>query len=603
MFQTFENSSGAKHVAERVKAVRARMSALGLEALIVPRADEHQGEYVPPSAERLRWLTGFTGSAGIAVLTRRAGVLITDGRYSVQARAETDTHIFDVEIAKRERTSEWLIEKLSKGQSIGFDPWLHTASEIANRKSALEAKGLTLVPLAENLIDTVWAEARPAPPQGLVHLHALAFAGKAAAEKVADVQKVLKEAGQSATIVTMPDSLCWLLNIRGADVAHNPIVRAFAIVPQSGKVELYIDPARIPPEVRTHLNPVAKIISPKELQARLRSLKSASKPVRLNPDWAAYAFEKALGPKVMVRGQDPCALPKAIKNDAEIAGARAAHLRDGAAVSRFLAWLDGASAEGTLDEIAAVERLEAYRRNTNRLLDLSFPTISGSGPNGAIVHYRVTKKTNRKLAPGELFLIDSGAQYEDGTTDITRTVAIGDPSEDMRRHFTGVLKGHIAIATLRFPKGTRGIDIDAFARRALWEMGEDYDHGTGHGIGSYLSVHEGPQSVSRAGMGELHPGMLISNEPGFYKEGAYGIRIENVLLVTPLAKAGAGEREMMGFETLTLAPIDRRLIMPEMLSANERAWINAYHARVYAALVRDVDSWTAAWLEGATAPV
>lgn len=603
MFQTFENSSGAKHVAERVKAVRAHMSGLGIEALIVPRGDEHQGEYVPPSAERLRWLTGFTGSAGIAILTRRAGVLITDGRYSVQARAETDTHIFDVEIAKRERVAEWLIEKLSKGQSAGFDPWLHTVREIANRKSALEAKGLALVPLPENPIDAVWGGERPAPPQGPVRLQPLALAGKAAAEKIADVQKVLKEAGQSAAIMTLPDSLCWLLNIRGNDVAHNPIVRAFALVPQNGKVELYLDPARIPAEVRSHLGPIAKIFPPKDLNARLRALKNAGKPVRLDPDTAAFAFERALGSKVTARGQDPCALPKAIKNETEISGARAAHLRDGAAVTRFLAWLDGASADGTLDEITAVERLEDFRRNTNRLLDISFPTISGAGPNGAIVHYRVTKKTNRKLGPGELFLIDSGAQYEDGTTDITRTIAIGSPSEDMRRHFTGVLKGHIAIATLRFPKGTRGIDIDAFARRALWDMGADYDHGTGHGIGSYLSVHEGPQSVSRGGMAVLHPGMLLSNEPGFYKEGAYGIRIENVVLVTPLAKTGNGEKEMMGLETLTLAPIDRRLIVSDMLSEDERAWINTYHARVYAALVREVDSWTAAWLEGATAPV
>lgn len=601
MFQTFEITGGPTDVAERVTALRAFLTVAKVDAVLVPRADEFQGEYVPACAERLKWLTGFSGSAGLAIVGRKAAVLVIDGRYTVQARAETDTDVFEISLLPRARIAEWIGDKLGKGHTLGFDPWLHTASEITRLKIALEPKGIALKPLAKNPIDVLWGKARPKLPQAPVFLHPSVLAGRTPAEKLSDLQKTLKDAGQNAALLTLSDSICWLLNIRGADVAHNPVVRAYALVPSSGKAELFVDAAKISRDVRAHLAPVAKIVPPQDLGTRLKAFKSAGKRVRFDPDTAPFAFERALGLKCIARGADPCIAAKSIKTKAEISGSRAAHVRDGAAIVRYLAWLDEAARDGTLDEIKAVKKLEEFRRATSELREISFPTISGSGPHGAIVHYRVTEATNRRLQQSELFLLDSGAQYQDGTTDITRTVAIGEPSEEMRRRFTGVLKGHIAIATARFPKGTRGIDLDPFARRALWQMGADYDHGTGHGIGSYLSVHEGPQSISRAGMVALQPGMLLSNEPGFYKEGAYGIRIENVVLVTEAQKIpGGAEREMMGFETLTLAPIDRRLIVAGMLDAEERGWLNSYHARVYAVLAGELDNPAKSWLKAAT---
>ena len=603
MFQTFEASSGPEHVAERLKALRGWLAKSKIDAFLVPRADEHQGEYVPPAAERLRWLTGFTGSAGIAIATRRRAAVFIDGRYTVQARAETDTDAFEVSLLPRPRIAEWLTDALGKGSIVGFDPWLHTVSEIARLTAALAPKGITLKPLPKNPIDILWGEARPAPPAAPVIVQPLALAGRSAADKIADLQRRLKEDGHHAAVLTLPDSICWLLNIRGSDVAHNPVVLAFAIVPAAGKAELFVDPAKINADARAHLAAVAKISTPDQLKERLVALRDAGRTVRLDFDTAAHWFERTLGAKTIVRGQDPCILPKAIKSAAEIDGSRNAHERDGAAVVRFLAWLDEAAKAGDLDEISAVKQLEAFRDSTGKLREISFATISGSGPHGAIVHYQVTQATNRTLKDGELFLIDSGAQYQDGTTDITRTVAIGAPNFEMRHRYTAVLKGHIAIATARFPKGTRGIDLDPFARRALWDAGCDFDHGTGHGIGSFLSVHEGPQSISRAGMAVLQPGMLLSNEPGYYKEGAYGIRIENVVLVTEPASISGGDRDMMAFETLTLAPMDRRLIDPRMLTAAELQWLNAYHARVYDTLAPRVDTLSAIWLQHATAPI
>lgn len=603
MFQTFEASSGPEHVAERVKALRAWLAKSKIDAVLVPRADAHQGEYVPPSAERLKWLTGFSGSAGIAIVARRSAVLFVDGRYTVQAKAETDTGVFDISLLPRPRIAEWLLESLGKGSVVGFDPWLHTVSEIARLSTALGSKGIALKSMPKNAVDAVWGNERPAPPSQPIIPHPLSLSGRSASEKIADVQKRLKDDGQHAAVLTLPDSICWLFNIRGCDVAHNPVVLAFAIVPVSGKPELFVDAAKTDADARAHLASVAKISTPDQLKERLEALRDGGKRVRLDPDTAAFWFERTLGAKSIVRGQDPCIVPKAIKTPAEIAGSRDAHERDGAAVVRFLAWLDDAIATGEVDEISAVRQLEAFRDATGKLKDVSFATISGSGPNGAIVHYRVTNATNRALADGELFLIDSGGQYQDGTTDITRTVAIGTPTQEMRQRFTAVLKGHIAIATARFPKGTRGIDLDPFARRALWDIGTDFDHGTGHGIGSYLSVHEGPQSISRAGMAVLQPGMLISNEPGYYKEGAYGIRLENVVLVTELADIAGGDRPMMSFETLTLAPFDHRLIDVDMLSASELSWLNAYHARVREILTRRVDTLSAIWLQAATAPL
>jgi Xaa-Pro aminopeptidase len=403
--------------------------------------------------------------------------------------------------------------------------------------------------------------------------------------------------------LTQPDSICWLFNIRGHDVAHNPIALCFAVVPAKGTPELFISEAKVTREAKAHLEGHVKISPPGALKTRLAALRKAKSRVRLDPERTSWGIAKALG-KSVVEGSDPCIPLKAVKNTAEIKGSRAAHVRDGAAVSRFLAWLDRTIAQGTaVDEITAVRELEASRAATQQLKEISFDTISGSGPNGAIVHYRVTEATNRKLKQGELFLIDSGAQYLDGTTDITRTVAIGTPSAAMREHFTLVLKGHIAIATARFPKGTRGIDLDPYARRALWDHGLDYDHGTGHGVGAYLSVHEGPQSISRAGTATLEPGMIISNEPGYYKEGAYGIRIENLILVTPAEKPQGGDREMMTFETLTLVPFDRRLIAVELLTKDEIFWINNYHSRVREEIGPEMGPEHKMWLETATAPI
>jgi Xaa-Pro aminopeptidase len=604
MFQTFESQSERGAAAERIKELRRLMAAAKIDAYLVPRADEHQGEYVPPSAARLKFLTGFTGSAGVAVVTKKTATLFIDGRYTVQARAEVEPGLIEVSTVVRPKIGEWLAEHLSRGQRVGFDPHLHTVGEIERLKAVLQPHGIKLAPINRNLVDRVWGRARPPAPKDPVTLHPLKFAGRSAQDKIADIQKLLKADRQDAVVLTLSDSIAWVFNMRGSDIAHTPVALAFAILPASGKPELFIAADKLEPGVRAHLETFAKISAPESLSARLKALRMAGRRVRLDPNTAGYWFARALGGvKRIARGADPSLALKAIKNAAEIKGARAAHLRDGVAVTRFLAWLDAVAATGALDEIEAVRRLEGFRRATNQLREISFDTISGSGPNAAIVHYRVNEATNRKLRAGELFLIDSGAQYLDGTTDITRTVAIGKPTNEMRERFTLVLKGHIAIASARFPKGTRGIDLDPFARRALWQHGLDYDHGTGHGIGSYLSVHEGPQSISRAGMAVLEPGMICSNEPGYYKEGAYGIRIENLVLVTEPTKLPGADRETMGFETLTLAPIDRRLIVKELMSADEIAWLDAYHAHVAEALGPELDEETRPWLRKATAPL
>lgn len=604
MFQTFDTTADPSLAAPRVRLLRALLAELGLEAFLVPRADEHQGEYVPPSAERLKWLTGFSGSAGLAVVGRRAAALFVDGRYTVQARAEVDGALFELPALPRQKVAEWLAEKMPREATVGFDPWLHTASEITRLTEALAAKDLKLKPVTRNPVDRVWGRERPLPPANPVVPHPMRYAGRSASDKIADIQAVLMRDGQDAVVLTLPDSIAWTFNIRGSDVAHNPVTLAFAIIPAHGKPELFIAPEKLDREARTQLEPVAKLAAPAGLRERVAGLLKAGKRVRLDPETAAFWFARALGgPRSYVRGADPCLALKARKNATEIKGARAAHVRDGAAVVRLLAWLDREAHGRGLDEITAVRQLETFRAETQALKEISFDTISGSGPNGAIVHYRVSEATNRRLRSGELFLLDSGAQYLDGTTDITRTIAIGRPTKEMRERFTLVLKGHIAIATVRFPKGTRGIDLDPFARRALWEKGLDYDHGTGHGVGSYLSVHEGPQSISRAGMVPLEPGMICSNEPGYYKEGRYGIRIENLVLVTEPEKLAGADREMMGFETLTLVPIDRRLIVPELLSPAEREWLDAYHARVLQVIDPEVDADCRAWLEAATAPL
>lgn len=604
MFQTFSAPSDPSVAAPRIAGLRAELARQKLDAFLVPRADEHQGEYVPPAAERLRWLTGFSGSAGMAAITKRQAALFVDGRYTIQAAQECDASIYEFPGLARTKLAEWLTAHLGTGATVGFDPWLHTAGEIRRLETQLAPKGIKLKPV-RNPVDRVWGKERPAAPRNPVIAHPLKRAGRSAEKKIADVQKRLHADRQSHVILTLPDSICWLFNMRGSDIAHNPVVLAFAIVPASGKPELFIDNAKLSKDVRRELEAAATIRDPAGFAARIADLKSAGKPVRLDPETAAFALARGLGKKVVSAGADPCIALKAIKNAAEIAGARKAHIRDGAAMVRYLAWLDGAAAGGKLDEITAVRKLEEMRAATRHLKEISFDTISGSGPHGAIVHYRVSEASNRLIGRGELFLLDSGAQYDDGTTDITRTIAIGTPSAEMKERATLVLKGHIAIATARFPKGTRGIDLDPFARRALWQHGLDYDHGTGHGVGSFLSVHEGPQSISRAGMVALEPGMICSNEPGYYKAGAYGIRIENLVLVTEPETPEGGERPMMGFETLTLVPIDRRLVAKDLLEREERDWLNAYHAQVRDVIGAELagESDVLKWLHSATQPV
>lgn len=604
MFQDFEDSPGSAGSAERVAALRMLLEKRKLAGFLVPRSDEHIGEYVPPSAERLRWISGFTGSAGIAAILASRAALFVDGRYTLQARNQADTDVFEVLQTPDSKLADWLKATLKKGDRLGYDPKLHTVNGVRQLEKAVARAGASLATQPDSPLDAVWHD-RPDAPVSPAVPHPPEFAGESSSDKIERLQSELKDAKAAAAILTMPDSIAWLFNIRGADLPHTPVPLAFAVLHAGKAPELFIDARKLSDTVKGYLEQNAVIREPGALEDRLNALGKSGATVRLDPDSASAWFAdtlKAAGAEIQ-HGSDPCLLPKAIKNETEIGGSRAAHKRDGVALARFLAWLDREAPSGKLDEISAAEKLESLRAGTGELKEISFDTISGAGANGAIVHYRVTLSSNAKLKPGSLYLVDSGAQYADGTTDVTRTIAIGEPTPHMRRHFTLVLKGHIGIATARFPKGARGADLDPFARRALWEAGLDFDHGTGHGVGSYLSVHEGPARISRLGTAVLEPGMILSNEPGYYKEGEYGIRIENLVLVTGLEGVPGGEREMMDFETLTLAPIDRRLIVPAMLTIEERAWLETYHRRVREEIGPLLEGEDRAWLEKATAPL
>jgi Xaa-Pro aminopeptidase len=604
MFQLFDDVSSPGASADRIKALQGELKSRKLKGLLVPHSDEHQNEYLAPQFERLAWLTGFTGSAGSAVVLDKDAALFVDGRYILQARTQVDPALFEVLQTPEAKASSWIAEKLGKGGSVGYDPSLHTVKEIERLTETLAKSGIKLVPVETNLIDAIWQD-RPKPAATAVVPHGLEYAGRSAQEKIRDVQAALAAENTDAVLLTLLDSNAWLFNIRGGDIKHTPVALAYAIVPASGRPTLFIELAKIGDNVKGEIRETADLAEPAALAERLKALGEAQARVRLDPDTAPIKFAQALkaaGAQI-VPGQDPCLLPKAIKNATEIAGARTAHLRDGVAMVRFLAWLDEVAVPGKIDEVAAAIKLEDCRRESGQLKDISFDTISAAGANGAIVHYRPTNKSKRVLEAGSLYLIDSGAQYREATTDVTRTIALGTPNAEMRRHYGLVLKAHIAIATARFPKGTRGQDLDPFARRPLWEAGLDFDHGTGHGVGSYLSVHEGPQRLSRLGTVELEPGMILSNEPGYYREGHYGIRLENLVLVTPLEKIQGGSREMMGFETLTLVPFDRRLIDPKQLLPWELAWLNAYHARVRREIEPILLSDDRAWLRHATAPI
>ena len=596
-FQSFVPLGGPSNGAARAAQLRREFEKAGVHEFIVPRADEHQNEYVPPSAERLMWLTGFSGSAGLAVILRDKAALFVDGRYSEQAKLQVDASVFELRNLIDDPPFVWVSRNLRPGEKLGYDPLLQTPESVSRFSSACREVQAELKALDANPIDNIWLD-RPDPPLGMITPQRIRLAGETAAAKIARVRAAMNHA--DGLFVSDPHNLAWLANIRGSDVSHTPLPLGFAYVPADGQPVLFLDSRKLSTGVRDSLGEHVELREPGDLVAFAQ---------RLGRDGACVAFDAATVPAVLTQaleraggkaaiGADPIALMKAVKNKAELAGARAAHERDGAAVTRFLAWFDVEAPRKRLTEIDAVNALETFRRATGALKDISFPTIAAAGPNSAMPHYRVSNASNRRIERG-IFLIDSGAQYEDGTTDLTRTIAIGRPTSLMRDRFTRVLKGHIAIARAVFPKGTSGAQIDAMARAPLWRVGLDFDHGTGHGVGSYLSVHEGPHRISKTGTTTLLPGMILSNEPGYYSPGAFGIRIENLVVVEPRTIVGA-EREMLGFETLTLAPIDLRLVDWKLMDADEIAWLDSYHARVRKSLSPLVDKATRRWLADAT---
>jgi Xaa-Pro aminopeptidase len=598
-FQSFDDSSERAQSAARVAELRGELKRRGLDGFVVPRSDRQQNEYLPPSEERLAWLTGFNGSAGAAVVLADRAALFVDGRYSVQATTQVDGKVFSIEHLVEHPPEQWLEQNLGKGAKLGYDPWLHTSDQVEKLRKACASAGAELIAVDSNPIDALWRD-RPAAPAGAATLRELKLAGEAAPDKLKRIRVELKKIRADALLVSDPQNVAWAFNIRGADVTHTPLALAFALIPHDGRPSLYIEAAKLNNQVRHAIEEFSDVRVPEDLTRDLGKLNG--KVVRLDQASASDALTRLLadtGGKPQ-RGTDPIALLKATKNHTEIVGSRAAHKRDGIAMARFLAWFDKEAPSGKLTEIDAVAALESFRRDTGALKDISFPTIAGAGPNGAIVHYRVTRASNRRIGTNELFLIDSGAQYEDGTTDITRTVIVGEPSEEMRDRFTRVLKGHIAIATAVFPENTSGAQLDPLARTALWQAGLDFDHGTGHGVGSYLSVHEGPARISKLGTVALRRGMILSNEPGYYKTAAYGIRIENLVLVIAAPEPVGAEKPLNAFETLTLAPIDRRLIETRMLTTKERIWLDSYHARVHEVIGPLVDKPTRTWLTAAT---
>lgn len=600
-FQTFEEPEGGVALTARLAAFREELARRKLAGFVVPRADQQQNEYVAPSEERLAWLTGFTGSAGMAIVLTDLAALFVDGRYTLQAAKQVDPKAWSVELLVDPPPEIWLTKHLTAGDRIGFDPWLHTSVAAERLAAACAKAGAELVAVDSNPIDSVWTE-RPAPPLGAVAIHGPQFSGESEPDKLARIQEEIGKLGVEVLVLSDSHAVAWTFNIRGADVSHTPLPLSYALVPKDGRPVIFIDHRKLSNSARDHLEHTADVREPEALTTELTALAQRGALVGLDSATAADALSRlviAAGGKV-IRGSDPIALLKACKNATEIEGTRKAHRRDAVALARFLAWADREAPSGALTEIDAVEALETFRRDTGALKDVSFPTISGTGPNGAIVHYRVTRKSNRRIVSGDLLLIDSGAQYEDGTTDVTRTIAVGTPTSEMRDRFTRVLRGHIAIARAIFPDGTTGAQLDTLARQFLWQAGVDFEHGTGHGVGSYLSVHEGPARISKLGTAPLRRGMILSNEPGYYKADGFGIRIENLELVIAAEIAGA-EKPMNAFETLTLAPIDRRLIDVGTLSAQELIWLNDYHARVRNEVRPHVDDDTKAWLDAATA--
>jgi Xaa-Pro aminopeptidase len=591
----------------RLAALREQLKAERLDGFVVPLTDEHMSEYVGSYAQRLAWLTGFQGSAGSAVVLPEEAAIFTDGRYTLQVRDQVDGKHWSYQSIPETSVDDWLKVHAPDGGRIGYDPWLHTSDWVAKAKEALAEKGAELVPVRRNPIDAVWAD-KPEPSKAHLIVHPEAYTGKSSAAKRQEMADWLHEQKADAAVLSALDSIAWTFNVRGADVEHTPVALSFALVNEDGTADLFVAPEKIGEEVRLHLGNGVRVHDRSAFETYLGTLKG--KTVVADPERAVAAIFEALekaGAKV-VKKRDPAVLPKAIKNDAEVDGHRAAQARDGAALTRFLHWISVEAPKGNVDELQAVAKLQRFRQEAGDLRDTSFDTISGAGPNGAIVHYRVTEETNRKLEMDSLYLVDSGGQYPDGTTDVTRTVAIGTPTPEMRDRFTRVLKGHIAVARALFPEGTRGSQLDTLARQYLWRAGLDYAHGTGHGVGSFLAVHEGPQRIAPAGSSQsggdepLRAGMLLSNEPGYYKTGEYGIRIENLVLVTPVEVDGA-EKKVLGFETLTFAPIDPALVEVGLLSPEEREWLNRYQAKVLEVIGSQLEGEVKAWLEAQCRPL
>jgi Xaa-Pro aminopeptidase len=604
MRQTFDESTDRSFGSRHVPLIRQAMAQQGLDGILVPHEDEHQNEYLPAANDRLAWATGFTGSAGAAVILKDKAAVFVDGRYTLQVRDQVDGSLFEIRDLVEGGVPAYLETAPAKGAKIGYDPRLHSPDALERLRAAAAKGGAELMPVSPNPVDQAWGQARPPQPTAPVVPHPLEFAGEESTAKRHRLGEELKGRGADAAVLTAPSSIAWLFNIRGGDVIRSPLPLAQAILNSDGSARLFLDPEKVTPELRPWLGNEVRLETPSDLPQALDELKG--KRVLVDPaQSSAWYFEALAGAGASVlRGEDPCALPRACKNETEIEGSRKAHARDGAALTQFLHWLATEGQVNPPDEMEAVTKLESFREATGQLKDLSFDTIAGAGSNGAIVHYRPTKRLNRRAEAGSLMLIDSGAQYRDGTTDVTRTVAIGEPSAEMRERFTLVLKGNLALARIRFPAGTTGSALDILARAPLWSHGLDYDHGTGHGVGSYLGVHEGPQRIAKApNTVALRPGMIVSNEPGYYKEGAYGIRIENLQVVTAAEPIEGGERPMLGFETLTLAPIDRRLIAAELLTPEERAQLDAYHARVLQVIGPQVPEDVRTWLKGACAPL
>ncbi len=597
LFQSFSDTSDPARAAPRLAALRTELQRRGLDGFVVPRADEHQNEYVPPGAERLAWLTGFTGSAGAAVVLADKAALFVDGRYTIQAREQVDGKLFAICDLVSDPPARWISREAPKAAAIGYDPWLHTPAAVEALRTGADEAGATLVAVESNPIDAIWTDRPPAPCAPVI-LHPEKLAGESAAKKLARIAQSLGKA--DGLVLSDPHAVAWAFNIRGGDVAHTPLPLSWALISREKRATLYVAGAKLSNSVRAALEDLADVRDPGALAADLEHLAREKKRL---------SFDSATAPEKLVAlyrahggaadlGADPTALMKARKNAAELRGSRAAHIRDGAAVVEFLAWFAAEAPKGRLTEIGAAQALESFRRATGRLKEISFGTISAFGAHAALPHYRVTEASDARIGKG-IYLVDSGAQYVDGTTDITRTTIVGKPSRDMRDKYTRVLKGHIAIAAAVFPRGTTGAQIDVYARRALWEAGADFDHGTGHGVGAYLSVHEGPQRISKLGGVALEPGMIISNEPGYYREGAYGIRIENLIVAEERKMAGA-ERQMLGFETITFAPIDTNLIDAKLMTREEIAWLNAYHKAVWEKLEGKVSPSARKWLRGAT---